>query len=81
MVTLPALWLPILLSAVAVFIASSIIHMVLQYHNTDFRKLPDEEAARRAVAALKLAPGDYSMPYCTSMMISGSIPRFSISLA
>lgn len=64
MVTLPALWLPILLSAVAVFIASSLIHMVLRYHNSDYRRLPDEEAARRAVGSLKLAPGDYVMPHC-----------------
>jgi hypothetical protein len=67
MVTLPALWLPILASAVAVFIASSVIHMALRYHNTDFHPLPDEPAARRALAALKLAPGDYAMPYCTTM--------------
>ncbi|MBM4130128.1 hypothetical protein FJ250_03750 [bacterium] len=66
MVTLPDLWLPILLSAVAVFIASSLIHMVLRYHNSDYRRLPDEEAARRAVGALGLPPGDYAMPHCGS---------------
>ena len=66
MVTLPALWLPIVLSAVAVFIASSLVHMVLQYHNSDYRRFPDEEAARRAVGALNLAPGDYAMPHCAS---------------
>jgi len=32
MVPIMSLWLPILLSAVFVFIASSIIHMVLGYH-------------------------------------------------
>ena len=72
MVTLSALWLPIVLSAVAVFIASSVIHMALQYHNTDFRGLPDEEAGRRAIAGLKLAPGDYIMPHCGSMKEMGS---------
>lgn len=66
MVTLPELWLPILLSAVAVFIASSLIHMVLQYHNSDYRRLPDEEAARRAVGGLGLPPGDYVMPHCAN---------------
>lgn len=66
MVTLPALWLPIVLSAVAVFIASSLIHMVLQYHNSDYRRLPDEDAARRAIASLGLAPGDYAMPHCAN---------------
>jgi len=40
---LAALWLPILLSAVIVFIASSIMHMVLPYHKSDYRQLPDED--------------------------------------
>ena len=43
MVSIVSLWLPILLSAVAVFLISSIIHMVLQYHKNDFVKLPSEE--------------------------------------
>jgi hypothetical protein len=72
MVTLPALWLPILLSAVAVFIVSSIIHMALQYHNRDFRAMPDEEAARRALGGLKLPPGDYVVPYCGTLKEMGS---------
>ncbi len=60
-VALSALWLPILLSAIAVFIASSLIWTVVQYHNADWHKLPDEEAAR---AALKGAePGQYSLPH------------------
>ena len=63
-VALLSLWMPILLSAVAVFIASSLIWMVLQYHNSDWKKTADEEALR---AALKgLAPGGYSVPWCGS---------------
>ena len=65
MVTIGALWLPILLSAVFVFIASSVIWMILPHHKGDFQKLPDEEAAR---AALKnVAPGQYLIPYSSSM--------------
>ena len=45
-VALTALWLPILLSALAVYIASSLIWTVIQYHGSDWRKLPDEDAAR-----------------------------------
>ncbi len=61
-VALLSLWLPILLSAIAVFIASSLVWMVLQYHNSDWKKLPNEDAVR---AALKgLAPGGYSVPHC-----------------
>lgn len=53
MISLVALWLPILLSAVIVFFASFIMHMVLTYHKTDYRKLPDEE---RVTDALRSAP-------------------------
>ena len=51
MVSLGSLWLPIVLSAVLVFITSSIIHMVLKYHNRDYRKLPNEDAVRAAIRA------------------------------
>ena len=51
MVPLTSLWLPILLSAVVVFAASSIIHMVLPYHRNDFKKLPDEEGFLAALRA------------------------------
>jgi hypothetical protein len=64
MVTLPALWLPILLSVLLVFIASSIIHMVLKYHARDFGRLPDEEAVR---AVLRVPAGEYAIPYASSM--------------
>ena len=46
MVSISALWLPILLSAVIVFVASSIIHMVLPVHRGDYRKLPEEDRVR-----------------------------------
>ncbi|MBE0565412.1 MAG: hypothetical protein IH621_05615 [Krumholzibacteria bacterium] len=62
MVPLMSLWLPILLSAVAVFVASSILHMVLKYHHGDFRKVPDEEGMRAALRPFNLAPGDYHVP-------------------
>ncbi len=59
-VSLLQLWLPIVLSTVVVFIASSVIWMVLQYHNAEWRKLPDEEAARSALKGTP--PGQYSIP-------------------
>ena len=40
MVPLTSLWLPILLSAVVVFVASNVIHMVLGYHRSDYDQLP-----------------------------------------
>ncbi len=61
---LPTLWLPILLSAVAVFVASSLIHMVLKWHNSDYRVLPDEEGVRAALGKASPAPAQYVMPHC-----------------
>jgi len=63
MVSLGALWLPILLSAVLVFVLSSIIHMVLRYHRSDYNPLPNEEAVRAAIRSGNPAPGQYIFPY------------------
>lgn len=62
MVEMTSLWLPILLSAVFVFVVSSIIHMVLGYHRSDFRKLPDEDGMMEAVRKFNIPPGEYQMP-------------------
>lgn len=67
MVPLSALWLPILVSAVLVFIASSLIHMLLPYHRSDFRKLPDEEGVFRALEGFTIPPGDYVIPHAGTM--------------
>lgn len=56
------LWQPILLSAVLAFIAGSVIWMAMPWHKNDWRKLPDEEAARNALRNLE--PGQYSIPHC-----------------
>lgn len=58
------LWLPILLSAVLVFVASSVIHMALKWHNSDYRKLPNEDGVRAALNAAGPAPGQYVLPHC-----------------
>ena len=62
-----ALWLPILVSGVIVFIASSIIHMFIPWHKNDFATLPDEEKVRSALGPLKIPPGDYMVPKPSSM--------------
>jgi hypothetical protein len=62
MVPIVSLWLPILLSAVTVFLASSIIHMVLTYHRSDFKKLPAEDDVMGALRKFQVPPGDYIFP-------------------
>jgi hypothetical protein len=62
MVSIASLWLPILLSAVAVFVVSSVIHMFLGYHSADYRKLPAEDEFMAAVRKLDIPPGDYMVP-------------------
>ena len=61
MVPVTSLWLPILLSAVIVFVASSLIHMVLRYHRTDYSQLPKEDAVMDALRSAP--PGDYMFPW------------------
>jgi len=62
MVSIGAVWVPILLSAVIVFIASSIIHMALPWHHGDYPKLAAEDKVIDALRPLALPPGDYMIP-------------------
>ncbi len=64
-VPLSALWLPILLSAIFVFVASSIMHMLLPYHRNDYGKLPEEDKVLAALRGVNLTPGLYVFPHCT----------------
>ena len=63
MVPLAALWLPIVLAAVIVFVASSILHMVLPYHQSDCTQLPDEDRLLATLRAAGLKRGYYMFPY------------------
>lgn len=62
-IPITTLWLPILVSAVLVFVASSVIHMFLTYHKNDFRQLPDEGRVQDLLRPFNLTPGDYVLPY------------------
>ncbi|HTO91479.1 MAG TPA: hypothetical protein VMJ70_10125 [Candidatus Sulfotelmatobacter sp.] len=62
MVSLMALLLPILLSSVLVFIASSLIHMFLKYHGGDYRMLPRQDEVMEALRKFEIPPGDYMVP-------------------
>ena len=66
MVSLAALWLPILVAAILVFIASSLIHMVLGYHAADYGRLQSEDKVMDALRPFNIPPGDYLAPCPTS---------------
>lgn len=66
MVPLLSLWLPILVSAVLVFIVSALVHMVLGYHKSDLAPLPAEDEIMTALGGHDLPPGAYVMPHARS---------------
>jgi hypothetical protein len=61
--TLAGLWMPIVASAVLVFVASSLIWNVLGAHKWHVKGLPDEAGAREAIGKQDLSPGQYAVPY------------------
>lgn len=68
MYAIETLWLPIVLSAVAVFLASSLIHMATPWHKNDFSKVPDQDAVMAALRPFAIPPhAEYMMPKPDSM--------------
>jgi hypothetical protein len=63
MVSLGALWLPILVSSVVVFVASSLVWMVLPHHRSDWKALPGEDAVLEAMRRAGVGRGQYRFPY------------------
>jgi hypothetical protein len=61
------LWVPILVSAAAVWVASSILHLVIPIHNNDYAGLPEEDAVLDAMRQQPLPPGEYAFPFSASM--------------
>lgn len=56
------LWLPILLSAVAVWVLSAILGMALPHHKQDFIGLPDEDGFSDFLRRSGIPPGNYLFP-------------------
>lgn len=66
-----ALWLPILLGALLAWIASSLVHMLLKYHNGDYQELDNEDEVASAIRNGSPAKGVHSIPYCVDMKKMG----------
>jgi hypothetical protein len=75
MVGLSGLWMPIVLSAVAVFIASSLIHMVIGWHRGEYVAVPNQDAVGDALRPFNIPPGEYHMPWASDMKAMGT-PEF-----
>ena len=67
MTTIAALWMPIIVAAVLVFVASSIIHMAPLWHRNEFPKAPNEDRILDALRPLSIPPGDYMLPRAGGM--------------
>jgi hypothetical protein len=80
MVPVMSLLVPIVVAAVIVFIASSIIHMVTPFHKGDLKRVPNEDGVMSALRNFNLAPGDYAMPLPSSMAAMGT-PEFQAKMA
>ena len=63
MVAIGSLWIAIVVSAVIVFIASSLMWMVLPHHRGDYKQLPGENEIRAVVRKQNPPPGLYVIPY------------------
>jgi len=79
MVGLQALWLPILLSSIIVFVVSSIIHMLLPWHKSDYARVPNEDKLMDALRPLAIPPGDYMVPRPSGMQEMRS-PEFAAKI-
>jgi hypothetical protein len=66
MTALTALWLPIVISAVFVFIASSIIHMLPLWHKNDYPAVPNQDQVMATLRPLAIPPGDDLIPRAAS---------------
>lgn len=59
---LSQLWLPIVVSAVAVWIAGAVIWMAMPHHKKDMLELPNRTEAIEKIRSLGLPPGNYMFP-------------------
>jgi hypothetical protein len=62
MVPLRQLWIPVLLSAALVFVASSVSHALVRFHRSDFGKLSVEPELLELLRKGAVGPGDYLFP-------------------
>lgn len=73
---LSSLWVPILLSAVMVFLVSSVIHMTKLWHRNDYPAVPNQDKVMEALRPHAIPPGDYMLPRAADLQEMRS-PEFA----
>ena len=66
------LWLPIVLSGLAVFMLSAMVWTVFPHHKKEWGGFPNESAVADAVRAANLAPGLYHFPHAADQQAMGT---------
>jgi hypothetical protein len=61
-----ALWLPIIVSGVALFFASWAAWMLLPHHKPEWRGLPNEASVMDMLRNASVPPGQYTFPHAAS---------------
>lgn len=67
MVGLSALWMPVVVSAMFVFIALALVHGVLGWHKDDMAAVPAEAKVMETLRGLNVRPGLYRFPFSDSV--------------
>jgi hypothetical protein len=70
-ISVSELWLAILVAGLLCWVASALIHMLIKYHNADYKELANEEAVSSVLADKSPTPALYTLPYCTDMKVMG----------
>lgn len=78
---LTQLWLPILVSGVLVFIASSVIWMATPLHKADYSDPPDEDGVMEVLRRASFGPGMYYIPWCRNFKDASNDPVFKEKMA
>lgn len=64
---LTQLWLPIVVSAVVVFVLSALAWTVMPHHKKDFTDLPNADAVQALMRQNPPVPGQYAIPWVSDM--------------
>jgi hypothetical protein len=77
---LGALWLPIIVAAIALFIASALAWVLLPHHKGEWRRLSNENEFMETLGKGNPAPGLYAFPYAMDQK-QAELPELKAKMA